>query len=323
MPLRYYQEEAVQAMFAAKDNGVIVLPTASGKSHVIRGFAQRYPGKLLVVSHVKEILEQNFNKLTGVPDIGLFSAGLGVKHKDRITVAGIQSIYKNPWPVDKVLIDECHLVSDAGMYKQLLGSLGVPFIGLTATPHRLKDGHICEAGGMFDSITYEAPVKRLTEEGYLCPLVYYSDKESFDVEGLRVTGGDYNIKDMSLRYNREEVTRKVVQRVNFNKFNKVLVFCIDIKHAEQVAKELNLFGVSAEAVHSESPRDQAILDFKAGKIKVRNNAILKALFLLILLLYVSHISYSVMNTQSLMPLMFVTTVAFTGANTHLSPVVML
>jgi DNA repair protein RadD len=272
--LRWYQQEAVDAVINCKDNGVVVLPTASGKSHVIRGVAELFPDGILILSHVQEILEQNFSKLAGLSNIGLYSAGLGVKHISRITVAGIQSVYKKPElfsHVKLVLIDEAHLVSDEGMYKELLTALGVPYIGLTATPFRLKGGYIYKGDGMFDSVCYEAPVKKLVEQGYLCPLKFIGDENPLETKGIKITGGDYNTKEMSLRFNRSEVTKRIVEKVVKYDRKHILVFCIDIEHAEEVAAEFNRHGLRSEAVHSKSPRDQALLDFKAGKIQVLTN----------------------------------------------------
>ena len=93
MQLRWYQSEAVDAMLAAKDNSVVVLPTGSGKTFVMRSFVEQFPGRVLLLSHVKEILSQNFDTLASLGEVGLYSAGLGVKHIDRITIAGIHSVY--------------------------------------------------------------------------------------------------------------------------------------------------------------------------------------------------------------------------------------
>ena len=98
MELRYYQKEAVQAMLEAQSNQVVVMPTGSGKTIVIAEFLKQYGGKVLVLSHVKEILAQNYESLVrhGINDIGLWSAGLGIKIIKHVTVAGIQSVYNKP-----------------------------------------------------------------------------------------------------------------------------------------------------------------------------------------------------------------------------------
>jgi DNA repair protein RadD len=184
----WYQEEAINAMLSCKDNGVVVLPTASGKSHVLRGFAEKYPGRVLILSHVKEILVQDFECLAGLDDIGMYSAGVGVTHIGRVTVAGIQSVWRKPYlfkDVDILLIDEAHLVSNEGMYKTFITAMKKPYLGLTATDFRLKGGYIHGPGGMFDSVCYSAPVGRLTSEGYLCPLEYVGDKKRLDTTGIK------------------------------------------------------------------------------------------------------------------------------------------
>jgi len=159
------------------------------------------------------------------------------------------------------------------MYKKFLTDLDKPYMGLTATDFRLKGGYIHGAEGMFDSILYDAPVQRLTDEGYLCPLVYYGDKSPMDTQGVKVTGGDYNLKEMSTRFNRDAVTREICKRIAVAAEGKkhILIFCIDIEHAENVANELTIQGITTEAVHSKSPRDASLRRFQSGVIQALTN----------------------------------------------------
>ena len=68
MQLREYQQEAVDAVYRhlreRDDNPVVVCPTGSGKSLVIAQIASdsvwRWNGRVLVLAHVQELLEQNF-----------------------------------------------------------------------------------------------------------------------------------------------------------------------------------------------------------------------------------------------------------------------
>ena len=69
--------------------------------------------RILVVTHVKELLEQNYQELIEHwPDApaGLYSAGLDRRDVgQQITVAGVQSIFRKPdilGDVDLVLVDE-------------------------------------------------------------------------------------------------------------------------------------------------------------------------------------------------------------------------
>ena len=112
MKLRSYQQYAVDAVYDhlrnRDDNPVAVLPTGAGKSLVLAKIASdavgQWNGRVLILAHVKELLEQNADKVRRLcPDIkvGLYSAGL--KKRDTNTsvlVAGIQSIYKRACDLD-------------------------------------------------------------------------------------------------------------------------------------------------------------------------------------------------------------------------------
>ena len=72
MKLRDYQDDCVDALFAYWESGgqnpIIALPTGTGKSLVIAEFVRRallkYPGtNIVILAHVKELIEQNFKTL--------------------------------------------------------------------------------------------------------------------------------------------------------------------------------------------------------------------------------------------------------------------
>ena len=122
MQLRPYQQEAVDAVYdylRTKDgNPCVVMPTASGKtpllSTICRDAVTLWNGRVLVLSHVKELLQQAADKLQMVcPDVpvGVYSAGLGSRDTDKpVIVAGIQSVYKRACELDRfdlIIVDEC------------------------------------------------------------------------------------------------------------------------------------------------------------------------------------------------------------------------
>jgi DNA repair protein RadD len=125
--LRDYQREAVDGLYnywagKAGENPLIVAPTGSGKTAIIAQLIKDAMGfqgtRVLVVTHVKELLEQGADgllKLYPEADFGLYSAGLKQKVLGRpITFAGIQSIWERAYDIvpapDLVLIDEAHLL---------------------------------------------------------------------------------------------------------------------------------------------------------------------------------------------------------------------
>ena len=120
--LRPYQQAAVDAVYdylrRHDDNPAVVLPTAAGKSWIIAQIAKdavaRWGGRVLVLAHVKELLQQNADKirrLCSELNVGLYSAGLNRRDTEHsVIVAGIQSVYKRACELDAfdlVVVDEC------------------------------------------------------------------------------------------------------------------------------------------------------------------------------------------------------------------------
>ena len=154
MQLRDYQIASVEAVYDFIRNKVgnpcVVLPTAAGKSPVMaqicKDSVNEWQGRVLVLAHVKELLEQTAEKIrTLAPEleVGIYSAGL--KRRDTIEpviVAGIQSVHDKAAQLgsfDLILIDEAQLIPDSegGMYRSLIADMQeindqVKIVGLTA-----------------------------------------------------------------------------------------------------------------------------------------------------------------------------------------------
>ena len=96
--LRPYQKQAVDSVInyfcKQNDPAVIVLPTGAGKSLVIAEMARIAKGRVLVLAHVKELVEQNHAKYTSYDlDAGIYSAGLNQKDvSNKVVFGSIQSV---------------------------------------------------------------------------------------------------------------------------------------------------------------------------------------------------------------------------------------
>src|ERR1700744_3024986 len=93
--LRDYQQTAVdnvvQYFKKKREPAVVVLPTGAGKSLVIAELARVAKGRVLVLAHVKELVEQNYEKYVSLGlSAGIFSASLG--KKDQSHKAGFGSV---------------------------------------------------------------------------------------------------------------------------------------------------------------------------------------------------------------------------------------
>lgn len=272
--------EAVIAANEQTTNTLVVLPTGAGKSHVIAGICASNPGKpVLIISHVKEILSQNAEKLKQYVDpnlVGIYSSGLQSKQLSFYCVASIQSIYKKAELFSKykiIIIDEAHMIppSGEGRYVTFLERMAYrKVIGLTATPFRMNHGMLT-AGHIFNNICYTADIVSLIDKGYLCNLTSKQTALRIDTTNLKVIAGDYSKKDMSVKIDRSNITERIVQELVSNCTHRKswLVFAIDIAHAEHINEELTRQGIRSAVIHSQMDLDRGIfLDlFKGGYIQ--------------------------------------------------------
>ena len=295
--LRYYQTAAVNsvmAFFRSKNPGnpLIELPTGSGKSHVLAALCQKIQSQwgevpILIVSHTQEILEQDYQKLRKyLPEqvIGLYSAGIGIKNIENITVAGIQSIYKRAKEFKHfklVIIDECHLIpaTGEGMYRTLLKGMGNPkLLGLTATPFRTGFGKLTDPGHLFTKIVYRIDIDTLIHQGYLCPLISRAASYQMDPtkQNITVTAGEYVVKQLGLAFDQKSITNHICKELLQYKESRKhwLLFAIDIEHAEHIAEQLAELGMTAMYLHSrmsQNEREMILNLFQEGTIQVLVN----------------------------------------------------
>jgi len=301
MKLREYQQRAIDQLYDWFEGGntgnpCLVLPTGSGKSHIIaaicRDAIQNWPEtRILMLTHVKELIEQNAEKMMQYwpnAPLGIFSASIGRKDLgEPITFAGIQSIRKRSdeiGHVDLIIIDECHLVShkDEGGYRKLISDLSIinpkmRVIGLTATPYRLGHGLITDKPAIFDALLEPVSIEELVYKGYLAKLHSKITKTKLDVSGVHKRGGEYIESELQAAVDTEfmnaGVVREVIARAEDRK--AWLFFCTGVDHAQNMASMLLSHGIEAACVTGETPkkeRERLLDDFKVGKIRAITNA---------------------------------------------------
>lgn len=294
MQLRPYQQTAIDETLAflqnKEGNPCIVAPTASGKSLMLaelcKSLAKNNDKKILILSDTKEILEQNYQKLCTLwpfAPIAIYSASLGQKRLNRITVGQIQSIAKKAKDLpqfDYIIIDEVHMLprSGEGQYRTLLKHQpNTRVIGLTATPYRLDSGLIVGDENILTDISYNISIPELIKDGFLCPVKGKGGKEQADLTGVRKVAGEFVLKEAAERLDNDRITLAALQEVlQLGKERKAwLIFCSGVEHAEKTKNGLRALGVSAEIITGNTlpmARTRIINDFKDGKIKALVNA---------------------------------------------------
>ena len=290
---RDYQKYATDCAvrdIAVKDcHPISAIPTGAGKTIIMGKIIQKYikinpTHKILVISFVQEILVQDREALQRFfPDeiIGLYSAGLGSKIIRNITVAGIQSIYKKGEifkNFDLVIVDEAHVMPPKGngMFKQFFSKVHGTRVGLTATPFRTKQGYLHEGkGAWFNKISCDLctinAFNYLVDKGYLTTLHAPTTNLQLDPKRVRTIAGDFNNKDLSQKFDRDEITSMAVKEViEFGKnYKSWLIFAINIEHAENINRELQSYGIKSKALHSHTAKNRKyiIKDIKAGDLR--------------------------------------------------------
>jgi DNA repair protein RadD len=293
---RDYQRRAIDSLYAYFEhrtgNPLLILPTGAGKSLLPAIFCQEVLARwaeqrFMVLAHVRELLEQNFEKIMAVwPDApaGVYSAGL--KRRDTrhpIIVAGIQSVFRKPhvfgWR-DIVFIDEAHLLgSDSeSMYQQFLAGLRetnprLKIIGLTATAYRMRDGMLHQMdGSLFTDVACEVTLAELLAAGHICPLKSRPSEVQADLSGVELVGGEFDSRQMEAAMDVEELTRAALDEVFSlaGSRSSWLLFCAGVKHAGHVEAELRRRGKTATAVTGSTPpeeREAAHAAFRAGTLE--------------------------------------------------------
>jgi DNA repair protein RadD len=302
LSLRSYQRAAIEALYdyfaASTGNPLVVMPTGTGKSVCIAGFVREAVAayadtRVLVLTHVRELIQQNFSALLRAwPEApaGIYSAGLSRRDiRAQVLFAGIQSIHRHAFQVqrcDLVLIDEAHLLGrgDSGMYRSFLKQLDeinaglLKVVGFTATPYRLDSGLLHEGKDrLFTDIAYEVPVLDMIQQGYLSAVVPKQTETQLDVGGVGTRGGEFIAKDLEAAVDRDEVTRAAVAEIvqHGDGRGSWLIFCSGVAHARHVRDAIREHGVACETVTGDTPvpeRDGILAAFKAGRLRCVTNA---------------------------------------------------
>ncbi|MGR5320490.1 MULTISPECIES: DEAD/DEAH box helicase [Vibrio] len=298
--LRPYQADSVKAVihYFRKHStpAVIVLPTGAGKSLVIAELARLAKGRVLVLAHVKELVEQNHAKYEGYGLKGsIFSAGLGRKETDQqVVFASVQSVvrnldsFKNQFSL--LVIDECHRVPDekTSSYQKVISHLrelnpGIKVLGLTATPYRLGMGWIyqyhtrgqvrTEESRFFRDCIFELPIRYLLDENFLTPArMMDAPVLSYDFSQLKPANtGRYKEAEMDMVIDKaKRATPQIVEQIiQYAKERKgVMVFAATVRHAQEIHGLLPEGETAIVIGDTPTPeRDAIIQSFKNREIK--------------------------------------------------------
>ncbi|HXH74138.1 MAG TPA: DEAD/DEAH box helicase [Bacteriovoracaceae bacterium] len=299
--LRPYQQEAVENTLKyfrkKREPAVIVLPTGAGKSLVIAELAKIAKGRVLVLAHVKELVEQNYHKYQSYDlQAGIYSAGLNKKDSTQKVIFGsIQSVanaddeFFNEFTL--LIIDECHRVSleNDTQYSTVIAKLrernkNLCILGLTATPYRLGLGWIYEFSHkgeikteerrFFKQCVFELPLDYMIKNNYLTrPVKVDIPVTSYDFSDLTESGRMYTSAQVEeiLKQQRRLtplIIKNIIDITESYDRQGVMIFSSTVRHAQEIHECLP--DGEARIVIGDTDnedRNTIISDFKDKKFK--------------------------------------------------------
>ncbi len=273
---RYYQMNAinrtVEAVARGQSRVLLVMATGTGKTYtafqiIWRLWKSRQKKRILFLADRNILVDQTKNN-----DFKPFGAAMTKISKRQIdtsyeiylslyqAVSGNEeekNIYKQFSRdfFDLIVIDECHRGSAAedSAWREILDYFSsATHVGLTATPKETKE---VSSIHYFGEPVYSYTLKQGIEDGFLAPYKVVRIDLDKDLEGWRPTKGMvdengeviedriYNLKDMDRQLVMKLRTQVVAQKITAflkasDPFQKTIVFCDDIDHAERMRQAL-------------------------------------------------------------------------------------
>lgn len=291
--LRPYQREAIEAVLAARRQGVrrmiVCLPTGAGKTVIFSELARLARKQVLVLAHREELLSQARSKLeTALQGQHIVSIERGAERavaEAKVLVCSIRSLHEERLArvlqgrdLGLIIYDECHHAA-AEDNLRVLRQLGAfeenwtgTLLGFTATTAR-GDGKGLIS--VFEKIVYTRQLHEMIEDGFLASLRGFRISTSADLTKLSPGSLDFREDELAEAVDIEERNALVARSIQeLARDRRTIAFCVTVNHARNLCRALNLLGVPAGIVHGEMApeiRAQALADFRSGRIQVLTN----------------------------------------------------
>ena len=290
MELRDYQEAAVKAIKRNWDEThklLLVMATGTGKTVVFCELAKEVTadgGKVLILAHLAELLEQAADKLLQIGGItaSLEKADSYASHSDKVVLSSWQTLQRDDrlyawgWDhFDLIIVDEAHRSMGKG-YQKIFGYFNTTrILGVTATTDR---GDRKSLGDFYDTIAYEFGLLNACKASWLVRPIAKTIPIKIDLDGVRVSrtteGSDLNAGDIGHRI--EPLLGKIAGEIATEEpWRKHMVFLPTVDTAKKMSDAMNAVGFRAVWV-SGACRDRVekIDRFKAGRFNCLCNCML-------------------------------------------------
>lgn len=273
---RYYQvsaiNSAVEAVAKGSKRALLVMATGTGKTFcafqiILRLWKAKQKKRILFLVDRNILADQTRNNdfkpfgtaMTKISKrtidksyeiyLALYQAVTGTEEEQNIYKKFSRDFF------DLIVVDECHRGSaseDSGWHDILDYFSSATHLGLTATPKETKDVSNIH---YFGEPIFTYSLKQGIEDGFLAPYKVVRIDFDKDLEGWRPTQGQtdkhgeviedriYNQRDFDRNLVLEKRTELVAKKITeflkgTDRFDKTIVFCEDIDHAERMRQAL-------------------------------------------------------------------------------------
>ena len=273
---RYYQQIAInrtmEAIAKGQDRILLVMATGTGKTYtafqiIWRLWRARTKKRILFLADRNILVDQT--RVNDFKPFGSAMTKIGKRQIDKSfeiylslyqAVTGTEeesNIYKQFSRdfFDLVVVDECHrgsAAADSAWREVLAYFSSATQIGMTATPKETRDVSNVD---YFRDPVYTYSLRQGIEDGFLAPYKVVRIDIDKDLEGWRPPSGKrdkhgelvedriYNQRDFDRTLVLEKRTDLVAAKVSeflklTNRYDKAIVFCEDIDHAERMRQAL-------------------------------------------------------------------------------------
>lgn len=273
---RYYQRIAInrtmEAIAKGKNRILLVMATGTGKTYTAFQIVHRLRNsktkkKILYLADrnilIDQTMEQDFKPFKNImtkiekreidSSYEVYFALYQQLVNEKLNTQPYEVL--SPEFFDLIIVDECHRGSakeDSQWRKILEYFHSATQIGMTATP---KETNKISNISYFGEPIYTYSLKKGIEDGFLAPYKVIRILTDVDAEGYRPEKGKkddygqelddriYNTRDFDHDLILDKRTQLVARKISeylkkTNRFDKTIVFCVDIDHAERMRQAL-------------------------------------------------------------------------------------
>lgn len=266
----------VEAVAKGQDRILLVMATGTGKTYTAFQIVWRLreaglKKKVLYLADRNVLLDQTISgdfkplsdvttkvkgrKLDSAYEV-FFSSYQQLVDEDKLDPDALQPYEQlDPEFFDLVIVDECHrgsVKADSSWRKVLRYFKSATQIGMTATPKETKD---ISTSDYFGEPVYTYSLKQGIEDGFLAPyrvkrihisvddFGFVPEEGQFDDNGELIEQCEYTQKDINRKivFTKRDtlVAKEITEYLKAEgRFQKTMVFCVDIDHAERMRQAL-------------------------------------------------------------------------------------